>query len=78
MNALAAAAITVEAMALHRSGDAEGARRSLTEAKKLIDEKLLLLEAGDWGEWWYEWLVAQLLYREAEGLIAGKKAEQPK
>jgi len=78
VNALAAAAITVEAMALHRSGDAEGARRSLTEAKKLIDEKLLLLEAGDWGEWWYDWLVAQLLYREAEGLIAGKKAEQPK
>jgi hypothetical protein len=27
---------------------------------------------------WYEWLAARILYREAEGLIAGKKAELPK
>ena len=77
VNALTAAVFAVEAMALHRSGDAEGARRSLTEAKKLIDERLGVLHGGDSGEGWYDWLAAQLLYREAEGLLGGKK-EEPK
>jgi hypothetical protein len=76
-NALAAAAFAVEALALHRSGDAEGARRSLAEAKKLIDEKFLVLYGGGLGEAWHDWLAAQLLYREAEALLENKQ-EQPK
>jgi len=62
---LAAEAFAVEAMALHRSGDAEGARRSLAEAKKLIDERFLALPGGVVGDGWHNWLAAQLLSREA-------------
>jgi WD40 repeat protein/tetratricopeptide (TPR) repeat protein len=76
--ALAAAAFAVEAMALHRSGDAEGARRSLAEAKKLIDEKFLVLNGGGLGDGWHDWLAAQLLCREAETLLGNKKEEEPK
>ena len=38
-------------------------RRSLAEAKKLIDEKFLVLYGGDLGDGWHDWLAAQLLYR---------------
>jgi tetratricopeptide (TPR) repeat protein len=77
VNALAAAVFAVEAMALHHSGHADGARRSLAEARKLIKEKLLVLYGGDLGESWHDWLAAQLLYREAEALL-GSKNEEPK
>jgi WD40 repeat protein/tetratricopeptide (TPR) repeat protein/energy-coupling factor transporter ATP-binding protein EcfA2 len=74
---ISAAAFAVLAMALHRSGDAWGARRSLAEGKKLTDGKVLVFH-GSVGDEWHDWLAAQFLYREAEGLIAGKKSEQPK
>ena len=56
----------VEALALRRSGDADGARRSLADAQKLIDEYFLALGGGDSGELWHDWLAARLLCREAE------------
>ncbi len=73
VDALAAAVFAVEAMALHRSGDAGGARSLLAELPKLIDKKLLVQSGSDLGEGWHDWLVAQLLYREAEALLASKK-----
>jgi len=73
VDTLAAAVNAIEAMALHRSGDAGGTRRCLAEAKKLIDEKLSVLDGGDLGQWWHDRLVAQLLYREAESLIQSEQ-----
>ena len=64
-------------MALYHSGDAQGARGSLAEAKKLIDEKFRVRFGGDLEGDWDHWLAAQLLYREAEALLASKK-EGPK
>jgi len=73
VHALAAAVIAVEAMALHRSGDGSGASRSLAEAKKRIDEKLSVLDGDDLGTWWHDRLAAQVLYRDAEAVLAGNK-----
>ncbi len=76
VDALASLTFAVEAMALHRSGDAEGARRSLAEATRLIDEKFLEFLGGDLGDGvWHDWLAAQVLHHEAQGLIARKKSE---
>ncbi len=76
-DAAVAEVIAVEAMALYRTGDAHGARRSLAEAKKLIDEKFRVRFGADLEEDWDHWLAAQLLYREAEALLVSKK-EEPK
>jgi len=69
---LTSVTLALEAMALHRSGDEAGAKRVLAEAKSNVE---VHVPGGDWS---YDWLFAHMLYREAEGLIAGKKAEQPK
>jgi WD40 repeat protein/tetratricopeptide (TPR) repeat protein len=68
---------TVEALALYSTGDAAGARRSLGETKKLIDEKFLALLGGELG-YWHDWLAAELLYREAEALLETKTPEPKK
>ena len=73
VDALAVTTISIEAMALERSGDAAGARGLLAEAKKLIDEKLVVLSGGELGEWWHDRLAAQLLYREAKSLLERDK-----
>jgi tetratricopeptide (TPR) repeat protein len=72
--ALASLNLAVEAMALYRSGDEAGARRVLAEAKSKVE----VIVPGIDGGWTHDWLTAHMLYREAEALIAGKKAEQPK
>jgi tetratricopeptide (TPR) repeat protein len=72
--ALASMDLAVEAMALHRLGDAAGARRALVEAKSHVEVHVPGIDGG----WPYDWLIAHILYREAEGLIAGNKGEQPK
>jgi len=72
---LASLHLAIEAMALHRSGDEAGAKRALAEAKSNIDVNAPGIDGGNWT---CDWLSAHILYREAEGLIAGKKSEQPK
>jgi tetratricopeptide (TPR) repeat protein len=67
--------LTLEAMALHRSGDETGAKRTLVEAKASLETNVPGIDGAGWS---FDWLSARMLYREAEGLIAGKKAEQPK
>ncbi len=62
----------VEAMALHRQGEAVAARQSLGGAKRLIDEGFAVLDA-DW--LWENSLAAHILYREAETLIEGQTVE---
>jgi hypothetical protein len=73
--ALASLDLAIEAMALHRLGNKAGAKRALAEAKS---NALILVPGIDSGGWSYDWLTAHMLCREAEGLIAGKKAELPK
>jgi len=67
--------LAIEAMALHRSGDAAGAKRALAEAKSNVEVHVPGIDGGGSS---HDWLTAHMLYREAEGLIAGKKAELPK
>ncbi len=72
--ALSALNLSIEAMALHRTGDTTGAKRARTEAKSNLD----LFVIGIDPEWWHDRLAAHILYREAESLIAGKKASSSK
>jgi len=67
--------LAVEAMALHRSGDEAAAKTALAAAKSLVDVNVPGIDGGAWA---HDRLAAHILYREAEGLIVGKKAEQPK
>lgn len=69
---LAAADLAVEAMALHRQGQADAARSTLDAGKQLLDGKFSIV-SGD--AWWDSWLAAYSLAREAESLIERPKAE---
>jgi tetratricopeptide (TPR) repeat protein len=68
-------ALIIESMALHHSGKPAEARIALAEAKSLLDKNAAGLESTTN---WHDWLSAHVLYREAEALIAGKKADQSK
>lgn len=68
---LRASDLAVEAMALHRQGNTAAARRSLREARRLIDDRLSI---GDLDARWNSWLEAEEFCHEAEALIAGPKA----
>ena len=72
--ALTANDLTVEAMALHRLGNAAAARQSLVEAKQLLDDRFSIPD----DRWWHDWLVAHILYREAKTLIEGPSDEAKK
>jgi hypothetical protein len=51
---------------------------AVTTCRKARSKKSLVLYGGGSGDGWHDWLAAQLLYREAEELVAGNKSEQPK
>jgi hypothetical protein len=59
-------------MALHEVGKADEARRTLEQAKPLMESHVPGIDGGDW---WAEWLAAHMLYREAKGLSAGKHTQ---
>ena len=70
--AMVAADLCLEAVALERAGKADEARKVLAEAGVWTEERW-----PAWGErvsdWdWHDWLVAHLLFREAGGLVAAK------
>lgn len=46
-------------LALYRTRDADGARRTLAEAKKLIDETFLVQLGGELQGYWHDWPAAQ-------------------
>jgi hypothetical protein len=71
--ALASMDLAIEAMALHRSGDEASARPVLAEVKSNVEVNVPGIDGSGWT---HDWLTAPMLYREAEGLLAGKKAEQ--
>ncbi len=72
VEALTALNLVVEAMALHGKGGAGEARRTLERAGALLRQHVPGLDAS----WWQDWLIAHTLFREAEGLLAGRKAEK--
>jgi serine/threonine-protein kinase len=63
-----------EAMALHKLGRAQEARKALDLAARLIDEQFAVLPTGDLGGYWNDWLLCRVARAEAEALIEGKKA----
>jgi WD40 repeat protein/serine/threonine protein kinase len=63
---LTALDLAIEAMALQGVGKADEARRTLEQAKPLIESHVPGID-GDW--WWADWLSAHMLYREAESLL---------
>jgi tetratricopeptide (TPR) repeat protein len=59
-------------MALHRQGQAEEARQSLAEARRIMEADLPQIADGDLGGAWHDWLMCQIIRREAEELIEQK------
>jgi hypothetical protein len=59
----------VRAMTHHQMNDGDKARQSLQAAEAIIEQKLPKLERGDLGVSWFDWLMCDLIRREAKGLI---------
>jgi hypothetical protein len=58
-------------MAEHRRGASEPARAALSNAGRIIAAKMPDPEKGlTFGDDWYDWLHAGMLFREAEELMA--------
>src|SRR5262249_16618654 len=63
------------ALCQHRMGDAAGARRSLAEASKGLDEDSAAALAADVGRLpmlWRDWLECQVTFRDTTRLIEGR------
>jgi tetratricopeptide (TPR) repeat protein len=67
---LTALDLVIEALALQGAGKADEARRTLEQAKPLVESYVPGIDGTDW---WSDWLAAHMLYREAEALIAATK-----
>jgi tetratricopeptide (TPR) repeat protein len=65
------------AMAHHRLGRLEPARSFLSEASKIVDEQLSKPRGGSPREDWPDWIITNVLRREAEGLIVGESPRAP-
>ena len=59
----------VLAMAQHQLKQTGEARATLAEGLETAVTKLPKLESDDLGIDWYDWIIAQLLIREAKALI---------
>ncbi len=59
------------AMASHQLGDHAAARTSLTNAREAVERKFAgsLVEGAGGSGYWYDWLFARVLVREASGMI---------
>jgi len=67
-----ATAHIISAMASYKLGETMEARHELAEGRKMVDAEFddgLDLGTGGTG-WWYDWLFARVLLREAESMIA--------
>jgi tetratricopeptide (TPR) repeat protein len=62
---LQAPASFILAMAHHRLGDKDKATQALERARKTFPG----FSSGDLGGYWHDWLICQILRREAEGLL---------
>jgi hypothetical protein len=61
----------VLAMTYHQLSESGLANAEVTRARELIEPRFNRpLEIGDWNQgYWYDWLIARVLLREASGLI---------
>jgi hypothetical protein len=66
-----ALALSLRAMAQHQLGQAEEASKALAEATSLVEGHLPRLATGELGGGWHDWLIPEILRREAAGLING-------
>jgi len=64
-------ALLLLAMAQHQLGQTEEASQAFAEASALVEEHLPKLATGELGGGWHDWLIAEILRREAAKLIAG-------
>jgi WD40 repeat protein/tetratricopeptide (TPR) repeat protein len=67
--------LVVEALALQGAGEVDEARRTLDQAKPVIES---FVPGIDGGPEWLDWLSARILYREAETLLEVNKADPKK
>ena len=74
VHALTVGNLTVEAMSLHRLGNTAAARQSLGEAKQLLDDRFSIPD----NRRWHDWLIAHVLYREAETMFQDPRSESKK
>jgi WD40 repeat protein/predicted TPR repeat methyltransferase len=65
-----ALALSVLAMARHRLGQTAEARQTLEQATGLIDAYLPRLAPSELSDTWHDWLIAEIVRREAAELIA--------
>ena len=67
-------AYLVLAMAHHQLGQREEAEKAMKKARALMEQKGIPQEgSGDYGSGWHDWVICQLLRREAETLIRGSE-----
>jgi hypothetical protein len=66
-----ALALLLLAMAQHQLRQTEEASQALAKASSLVEEHLPKLATGELGGGWHDWLIAEILRREAAKLIAG-------
>ncbi|MCB1129737.1 MAG: serine/threonine protein kinase [Verrucomicrobiae bacterium] len=70
----------VHAMASFRLGDVEGARATLAKTRKQIDEAFApdlpaaYEPLGKYQGYWWDWIIARILFREAEALVGSENA----
>jgi WD40 repeat protein/serine/threonine protein kinase/predicted Zn-dependent protease len=62
----------VLAMAHHKQGHADDARKALEKARALVDQGLPKPDKEGLGSDWHDWLHCRILQREAEALVSGK------
>lgn len=63
--------LEIKEMVLWGAGIADLSRRTLDQAKRLIDSQVPGIDGGDG---WADWLSAHLLYHEVEALIAASRS----
>jgi serine/threonine protein kinase/tetratricopeptide (TPR) repeat protein len=66
---LGASALLVKAMACYQSRLPDDAHAALAEGAALAEAQLPVLDSGDWGRDWPNWVIAHLFLREAKALI---------
>jgi tetratricopeptide (TPR) repeat protein len=64
----------VLAMARHQLHQVEEAKAALAKGNEIANPSLSLLERGNIGVYWFDWIVADTLQREATTLINGQSA----
>jgi serine/threonine protein kinase/Flp pilus assembly protein TadD len=69
-----AAAYLVQAMAEQELKEVVPARTALATGVEIVQTQCPLVESGDVGREWQDWLVADILFREAKGLIESRAA----